>query len=194
MIKWEGNQPWGKEYEELPIPEGAVKLKRPDDIIKASLPYGILPMLICMSAVFFKAKTSGAFIFYLRFIPVSFLLGFFLLPVHEYLHAVCYPKEATVYVGISLKKFAAFAVSFYPISRNRFIIMSLLPVILGIAPLLIFIICPLEWKPVLTICVAPIFMGFISPSPDYMDVILVLRQVPEGAVIQGSNEGLFWYK
>ncbi len=194
MIKWEGNQPWGKEYEELPVPNGAVKLKRPDDIIKASLPYGILPMLICMSAVFFKVRTSGEFIFDLRFMPVSFLIGFLLLPVHEYLHAICYPKEAMVYVGISLKKFAAYAVSYYPISRERFIIMSLLPAVLGIAPLIIFLLCPPEWKPVLTVCVVPMFMGLISPSPDYMDVTLALRQVPKGAMIQGNNEGLFWYK
>jgi hypothetical protein len=37
-------------------------------------------------------------------------------------------------------------------------------------------------------------MGMITPSPDYMDVVLVLKQVPNKALIQASNEGFFWYK
>lgn len=195
MIVWEGNQPWGKEREEQPaIPSDAVMIRRPDDILKASVLYGILPMMICFAAVFFKSMYSEEFIFDLRFMPAGFIIGFLSLPVHEYLHAVCYPKEAVVYVGVSIKMIAAYAVSFYPLSRKRFIIMSILPMILGIIPLIVFIVCPVTWKPLMTICVIPSFMGLISPSPDYMDIILVLRQVPKDAVIQADNKELYWYK
>lgn len=193
-IIWEGNQEWDREFDDEPLPGNAKRLERPDDILKASLPYGIVPGLICFLAVMLKAWSSGDFIFKPWFIPLSFVIGFLLIPVHEYLHAVCYPREATVFVGLCLKKVAAYAVSFYPISRGRFVVMSLAPVVLGIIPLVIFILCPADMKAVLTVCVVPSFMGLISPSPDYMDVILVLRQVPRGARIQASNEGLFWFE
>ena len=35
---WDGKQPWDRECEEKSIPENAVLIDRPDDIIKASIP------------------------------------------------------------------------------------------------------------------------------------------------------------
>lgn len=193
-IIWEGNQEWDKDFPDVPISEKVVKINRPDDILKSSLPYGIIPFAICFVSVFIKKNASEEFIFDLRFMPIGFLIGFLLIPVHEFLHAICYPKEAVVYVGVCLKKVAAYAVSFHPISKCRYIVMSLAPMILGVIPLVIFIICPLHQKSLLTICVVPAFMGLISPSPDYMDVLYVIKQVPNGSKIQASNEGLFWFK
>jgi len=193
-IIWEGNQEWDREFPDSPVPEHSVKINRPDDILKASLPYSLIAMGICFLAVLFKKRTSEAFIFDLRYMPVSFLIGFSLIPVHEFLHAICYPKAATVYVGVCLKKLAAYALSSYPLSKCRYIFMSLVPMILGVIPLGIFVICPLTYKALLTVCVVPAFMGLISPSPDYMDVIAIIRQVPNGAKIQATNDGLFWFK
>jgi len=36
-------------------------------------------------------------------------------------------------------------------------------------------------------------MGLISPAPDYMDVLIILRKVPKGAMIQATENGLVWY-
>ena len=69
-------------------------------------------------------------------------IGLLLLPVHEVLHGVCYKKGQKVYIGICLKKFAAFAVCHEPISKRRFVIMSLMPMLLGIIPLAIFLLSP----------------------------------------------------
>ena len=41
---WDGKQPWDREIEEKSIPENAVLIDRPDDIIKASIPYMIIPV------------------------------------------------------------------------------------------------------------------------------------------------------
>ncbi len=193
-IIWEGNRDWEKEYPDGEAPEHAVKISRPDDVLKASLPYGILPMLLCFLCVFLKKVASDEFLFNLWFLPLSFLIGFALIPLHEILHAVCYPKNATVYVGVCLKKIAAFAISFAPIRKSRYIVMSLAPALLGIVPLIIFVACPIRGKALLTLCVVPAFMGLISPSPDYMDVIAIIKQVPKGARIQASNQGLYWLK
>lgn len=48
------------------------------------------------------------------------------------------------------------------------------------------------WE-VFTICMVSAFMGLISPVPDYMDVISVLRNAPQGAVICDSQDGLVAY-
>ena len=192
-IIWEGNQDWDKEHPGGEPPLNAHKIERPDDILKASTPYGILPAALCFLCVFLKRGASSEYLFDLRFIPISFLLGALLIPVHEFLHAVCYPDDATVYTGICLKKIAAYAVSYHPISRTRFIIMSLAPMILGIIPLIVFLIVPFSCRAVVTLCSVPMFMGLISPSPDYMDVLLVLKQVPRGATIQAAKDGMYWF-
>jgi hypothetical protein len=69
----------------------------------------------------------------------------------------------------------------------------LIPAFLGIIPLIGVILIPISMKPLLTICIVSAFMGLISPAPDYMDVISVLRKAPKGAVICDSQAGLYAY-
>ena len=45
---WDGKQPWDRECEEKSIPENAVLIDRPDDIIKASIPYMIILVLYAL--------------------------------------------------------------------------------------------------------------------------------------------------
>lgn len=192
---WDGNQPWDKEIKEKSISKSAVLIDRPNDIIKTSIPYMVVPCIICFIAVFIKKELSDEFIFNLWFMPLSFIIGFIVaMPLHEFLHAVCYPKGAKVYIGVSLKQLRAYAASSVELSRERYIIMSLMPSITGILPLACFMVCPITMKWLMTICIVPSFMGLISPAPDYMDVFLILRKVPKGAVIQATEDGLIWYQ
>ncbi len=75
------------------------------------------------------------------YVPFGIILGLLLLPVHEVLHGVCYKKGQKVYIGICLKV-CCFAVCHEPISKRRFVIMSLMPMLLGIIPLAIFLLSP----------------------------------------------------
>ena len=43
---WDGKQPWDREIEQKSIPENAVLIDRPDDIIKTSIPYMIIPCIV----------------------------------------------------------------------------------------------------------------------------------------------------
>ena len=139
-IVWEGNKKeFGTSHESPALPEGAVKLRDADGFLIRSLPCGIVPMLICMLAVFFKAYTN-------RDVPIEPLMvvpamaaGFIAaLPLHELMHALCYPEGATVWTGLCLRKLAAYAISYHPLTRTRFIVMSLAPCVLGIIPLIVF--------------------------------------------------------
>ncbi|MBR3350149.1 MAG: DUF3267 domain-containing protein, partial [Solobacterium sp.] len=147
----------------------------------------------CLLIIYIKWHWLGTKTVYPALVPVGILIGLLLMPVHELLHAVCYCEGQTVYIGISLEKFAAFAVCHEKISRNRFVVMSLMPILLGIIPLAVFLIAPSS--PVLTaICVPGGIIGMLSPMPDYMDVHMVYRQVPKGAYIQSQNDGLYWFR
>ena len=95
--------------------------------------------------------------------------------------------------GVSLKQLRAYAASSAALSRGRYIMMSLAPLIPGIIFLAVFVVCPISMKWLMTICVVPSFMGLISPAPDYMDVLIILRKVPKGAMIQATENGLVWY-
>ena len=73
---WDGNQPWDREIAKKSIPEKAVLIDRPDDIIKVSIPYMIIPCIVCLVAVFIKKAQVDEFIFDLWFMPLSFIIGF----------------------------------------------------------------------------------------------------------------------
>ena len=192
-IIWEGNQrEWNIPHKGEPLHKGAEKLKTSENMFRDCIPWGIPGMLICFAAVFLKSFLCRDFLFAPAYFVPAFLIGFLVaLPLHELVHSVCYPKDATVWAGLCLRKVAAYAVSFCPITRRRYILMSLAPSLLGIIPLVIFIICPADLKPVMTMCVVSAFMGLISPAPDYMDVAAVLRQTKKGDMVQAQNDGLY---
>lgn len=171
QIIWDGNKNWENVW------DGNQPWDR--EIAKKSIPE--------------KAQVDE-FIFDLWFMPLSFIIGFFVaMPLHEFLHAICYPKGEKVYIGVSVKQLRAYAASSAALSRGRYIMMSLAPMIPGILSLAVFLACPITMKWLMTICVVTSFMGLISPSPDYMDVIILLRKVPKGAMIQATENGLVWY-
>ncbi len=192
-IKWVGLKDPDAAFPEQMLPYGAKALRCPDPLSAAALPYGLGPLGLCFGALFLKAWLVGGFPLEVEMLFVGILLGFLLIPVHEYLHALCFPKGATVYVGLIPQKMAAFAVCHVPISWGRFMVMSLLPAILGILPLLLFLLAPAGWGKTMGVCWAMAVMGLLSPMPDYMNVCCVRRQVPRGATLQSTNSGLFWY-
>lgn len=192
---WNGRQPWDREITEKRVPGNAVPVDRPADIVKASTPCMILPGILCFMAVWVKTMRAGEFLFDWWFVPLSFVLGFAVaMPLHEFLHAICYPKDARVYIGVCLKQLRAYAASAAALSRERYILMSLAPALSGLLALTAFLLCPVTMKWLMTLCVVPSFMGLLSPAPDYMDVIILLRQVPKGAMIQATASGLVWYR
>jgi hypothetical protein len=186
-IKWVGLQKWDRDYPNEPLPAGAVMLQYPDNIFKASIKYGIIPMFICFAALYTKQAIYHEFPLDRSYIIAGIILGLILVPVHEYLHAVCFPKGAIVYVGLSPEKFAAFAVCRFPLSKRRFIWMSMLPVLLGIIPFMLFVAFPISWKIPSALCWPGAMIGILTP----MDVHLFAKQVPKGAKIcAGSRTGM----
>ena len=194
-IVWEGNRKeFGTSHQGPPVPQNAIKIREGDGFIKRAIPFGILPMVMCMVAVVMKAyfnkEPPVSPVYLIPAIAIGFIIA---IPLHEFAHAVCYPKEATVWVGLCIRKMAAYAISYYPLTKSRFIVMSIAPAVLGIIPLIGFFFIPITMKPLLTICMVSAFMGLISPAPDYMDVTSVLKKVPPHALVCDSQDGLYAY-
>lgn len=194
-IIWEGNRrKLGTWHPSKPVPQNAIKIRDADGVIEKATPYAILPMLICMATVVIKAYIYGESPVSPVYMIPGFVVGLIIaLPLHEFAHAICYPKEATVWVGLCLRKVAAYAISYHPLTKTRFIIMSLAPAVLGIIPLIGFILIPITMKPILTICMVSAFMGLISPIPDYRDITNVLKKSPPHALICDTKDGLYAY-
>lgn len=194
-IVWEGNKKeFGTSHQSPPVPQNAIKLRDREDLMKKAIPFGICPMIICFAAVVVKAYVHKESPFSPVFLLPAIAFGMIVaLPLHELAHAVCYPKEATVWVGLCLRKMAAYAISYEPLTKSRFIVMSLAPAVWGILPLAGFFLLPITMKPLLTICIVSAFMGLISPAPDYMDIVSVLKKAPPHALIRDSQDGLYAY-
>ena len=126
------------------------------------------------------------------YVPLGIILGLLLMPVHEVLHGVCYKKGQKVYIGICLKKFAAFAVCHEPISKRRFIMMSLMPMLLGIMPLAIFLLSPPNAF-LSGICIPMGIIGMLSPMPDIWMYTLFANKYLR-CFSSYSNDGFYWYK
>lgn len=197
-IKWIGIIKKGiADYQKGHLDRNASKMVLPvtmkEMMIKA-LPFAIIPFGVIFLSLFVKTFLAAKVVIN----PVSFFLGFILgfagLFVHEWLHAVVYPKEATVYIGFIQNCFAAVALASFPLKRYRFILMSLLPLILGILPLVLFWFSPTEWIIWNGFLFGFSIMGLISPYPDYYIVYQVLKQTPKGCHIQNYGDDTYWTK
>lgn len=120
---------------------------------------------------------------------IALLLGI----VHEWLHCLPYPRQATAYIGILPKRFMAYMSCTTPLRRNNDLLSSLLPVIWGFIPWIIFLLCPATARPLASLCWGCAVMGMVSPCPDYLYAYCVYRQVPPHGWIQAGADGCYWY-
>ena len=173
-------------------PKGSKKLSIPKNNMLVSLIFGLPFILLCFILIFVKKDMMNDFPMISHIIPIGVVLGIITCFFHELLHAVIMPKGSTAYVGFVPSKFLFYMKCKEALSKKRFILMSLLPIILGIIPLIIFMFSNNQ---ILNSIMWPMAMiGLVSPSPDYLNIYSVLRQVPNGAYIQEDVDGLCWFK
>ena len=92
-----------------------------------------------------------------------------------------------VTIGKIKGKISFVALASYPLKRSRFIIMCLLPFILGIVPLLIFVVNSPGYRELNGLMFGMACMGMVSPFPDVYNVIVVLRNT-------NKNDAIMFYK
>jgi len=119
------------------------------------------------------------------------LIAVFLMPAHELIHAVSYPRceNGTVVVGFWPKKGFLYAGFTGELSKNRSIIVYLSPfILLSLLPLAYagFENHVPHWLGIVSILNA----GF--SATDIYVVFLFLRQIPNGAQLRNSGWSTYW--
>lgn len=168
-----------KEYQRGNLPANAVKLNTPSslkEMTKKAAPIAAVFVTLLFVAMLIKTFSSGISVVSFPAVIIGFLAGFILLAVHEWLHAIVYPKDAKVTIGKVKGKLLFVALASYPLARTRFIMMCLLPFVLGIIPLAVFVFSPAEHQTVNGFMFGMACIGMVSPHFDVYNVIVVLKQ------------------
>ena len=166
-------------YQRGELPASAQKLDAPattEEMMKKSAPIALILCAVMCLTMFLKTFTSKSMVIFLPAVLGGMLLGFLLLIIHEWLHAIVYPAKAKVIIGKLKGKMIFVALSSFPLKRSRFIIMCLLPFLLGIVPLSLFVLSSPKETVFNGLMFGMACMGMVSPFPDVYNVILVLKQ------------------
>lgn len=196
-IIWKGVINNENEFPSAKTPKNAKKLDSEEDMKKMqikALPFIIPSLLICLICMFVKTFSADEKVVNIYFIFIGTVIGFLLLIIHELLHAIAYPKGSTVYIGIMPKSFTAVALSSSPVKRNRFIFLSILPIILGLIPLVIFCFSSNSLKELNGILFGMSIMGMISIYPDIYNIFNILKAVPKNAAIQNNKNETYYFE
>lgn len=196
-IIWKGMIHSEDDFPTAELPQNAIKIEGEEDIKKMqikALPFMIPSVLICFICMFVKTWIANQKVIHIGFLFLGVVVGFVLLIVHEFLHAIVFPKGAIVYIGIMPKSFTAVALSASPIKRNRWIGMSLFPIILGIIPLILFCIAPIHFGKWNGLMFGMAMMGMISVYPDIYNVYHILKVVPKRASIQNNKNETYYFE
>lgn len=184
--------------EEANLPDNAVMFKESKDV-EAFIPKCLL-LAIVVTIIFVTISKVisdiqgvpyiGADYFTLDIVALWIVQAI----LHEYIHAVCYGKNADVKIYISLNNGVLVCHSTKPLEKKRFILMS-------IAPTLIFAVIPyVFWAvffvnmgyigtKVLSYCAFP----FIFGVGDYINIVNTIRQVPKGGFVVNSGFHSYWF-
>ena len=196
-LKWIGVVDNVAQYQQGELPANAVKLKSSQNMVELqmkALPFLIPFILLLTISMFFKVFFSENFSPKPLFIVLGFLCSFLLLLVHEILHGIVYPKFANAYIGIMPKCFSAVALASFPLSRKRFVLMCLLPFVLGVIPIFLFWILPAEYVGLNCFLWGVATIGLISPYVDCYNVYHVMRQTNKNSMIQFYKDDLYSFE
>jgi hypothetical protein len=175
------------------LPQNSVKFKEPDSLLKVNLiamlflipAYAGIELLKWLSSLLYAESTSELTELFFIFLPLL------VLP-HEFLHAICFGKEAKVELYIA-PPIMAFIYSTHPLKKSRFILTSLLPnMVLGWFPLFVWAILPYNEvysNNLYTFAVVGILVGIA----DYLNVFNALCQMPKGSIHQASGINSYWF-
>lgn len=172
------------------LPDNSQIIHIPENPMRRSVLFAIPFILLCFFVLWERLKSFSLDKPYLL---IGIVLSILLCTVHELLHAIVYPKKYNAYIGIIPKEFIFYMSCSAPLRKKRFILMSLLPMILGVIPLAVFVCMPPDYRILDAILWPMAMMGLVSPSPDYMNVYYVLKEVPRNAYIQDGENGLYWF-
>jgi len=184
------------------VPFGAVRL-HPEAGILSSYNLGIICSLpaVAVMSVAALLRLSGAGRLpspgdgLLISAAVTLIAAALLEAAHELVHAAFYPRTAAVEIWRMERTGRRFVYCEQPISRGRYIIMSLAPfLLLSVIPFLVWCLLAGMMSSDTAIFPAVLFIYMAAGSGgDLGNVFRVLRQVPPGGKIFSWGLGTYWF-
>ncbi len=182
-------------YDDLPkgeLPENAVAFKEPKTMAGVNLVAILyaLPIMVVMTVIM---AIFGGREMYGKFGLWGCVIALVLIPLHEYIHALFCGKDSEVYMYYSLRHFMMFVLTLAPMTKSRFIVMSLMPsLFLGWLPFWAgLLICP--GTAFGGILISTGVFGTLFGCGDYMNIFNAARQMPKGSLTQLSGMHSYWF-
>ena len=193
-LRWKGCFEREEQLARAELPDNAALLQEPEtleEMAKQSqkmLWWAVIPASSAFVVRWYLWGLPGLWDW---FHPLGILWFLLLIVPHELLHAAVYPRKAICELWTSPKNQCLFVICTVPVTKRRFVGISLMPaIVLGILPLL-------GW------CLFPSLKGSVFIAAilqlgaccgDLFNTQNVLRQIPKGAVVQQSGLHTYWYQ
>lgn len=186
-IKWIGKF----SGDNLPAVDLDTKAKALPDVSNKSALMLIPIFLVIVACVYCKSLLHNGVVLTKGNLAIGFIIGFLFFPIHELFHGISFPIPSDVYMFYTMQGLGTTCTT--PVSRNRFIVINIIPsIILGVIPLLIFMIVPGDYALTNAILFSVSFLHLGGSYADYVNVIHLLR-LPKNAIIQISGAKIYWY-
>lgn len=127
---------------------------------------------------------------------VTLVLLYFSNYVHELIHAIFYPRNASKTICEIKTQGAHLLYCDAKVSKGRFILITLAPVLaLGVIPFVLwYILAPIIPMPYNFAVVVFYFVSFVSALGDYANVFNTLRSVPNKALVFNFGIHSYWMR
>ena len=185
-IKWIGKYD-GKNLPTVDVEVGAKKL--PEVTSKSAII--LIPIVLLFACcVYIKKIYLGGVAFSRVDWMIGLVIALLFFPVHELIHAVSFPAGSEVIMFYTTQGLGTTCTS--PMTRNRFIVVNMLPsLILGVVPLIAYMIVPSTYAFVSTILCVFSLVHVGTGYVDYLNIVHLLR-LPSDSKIQISGAKIYW--
>ena len=183
------------------LPPNAVQFQEGETIYSAFRLGFVLILPIILPMIFFSyvrcSKMDKELIFDSSFVVaviVSIILGQVLAYLHEFIHAILYPREAEKTIWKDEKHGAYFVYCDVEITKTRFVILCIAPsIILGIIPFFVWYMIAPFLQTVWTCCIMILtWIMTIMSMGDFANIFNAIKQVPNNARIFNYGMHSYW--
>lgn len=187
-IKWIGKYD-GNNLPTVDVGDDAKSL--PEVTTKSALM--LIPILLIFAiCVHCKRVYLGGIVFSKVSWMIGILIALLFFPVHELLHAICFPSGSQVFMFYTMQGLGITCTT--PMTRNRYIFVNLFPsMILGGISLILFLVIPCIYAFASTVLCVFSLLHLGSGYVDYLNIIHLL-ELPKNTIIQISGAKTYWRK
>lgn len=190
-LSWKGKLSEKNTFPKNEVPTNAVRFLNPKYQIEPYL--GAIPIfIIIIACIFFKRNFIEEYTLNIKGYIIGGLLTIPFLIVHEFLHAICFPKEGIAEVfwspaGISL-------IPCSPISKRRYVIILIVPaIIIGLIPLLIWTFIPFNNITLSSILFILSCGNLGGTSIDLYNLYQVIKVLPKNSHMITSGTNCYYF-